>query len=419
MIRRSILKSIVDAWCTATRALCVFALAATLHVSPANASDPPPPNSENPVDYVAWLNREYGAGIKENAAPRYETAIAAFVENEAALKIIKQPTGSGWTPDDRRTITEWIKQNERCLDEYAAAAQIRECFFECESPDGLVTNVVFPRAVPVRHIARLLAARAKMRLNEAEIVGAIQDVQTLLRAARHMETQPFVIQYLRSLAIRALTYDVLSDIPGRAGETIDYAAVLKAIRRPDRPVNIRGSRLLLTERISAWDVAQRFPSPPPMTLAENVKQIEAIHERLARIFTAPYATAKPLGEELERELKAKKSTVVGLMLSSLTRVSVLARRTRAEQAAVRSLLRIHKYQAEHGEWPKTLREAMKSEASVYRKDPFTGKDLIYRVGADRRPILYSVGENGVDDGGTRPANGKRWADDGDAVFWPR
>ena len=43
--------------------------------------------------------------------------------------------------------------------------------------------------------------------------------------------------------------------------------------------------------------------------------------------------------------------------------------------------------------------------------------MIYRV-VDGRPLLYSVGRDGDDDGGERAADGKRWSAEGDAVFWP-
>ncbi len=61
------------------------------------AGDPPLPNLEQPVDYVAWLNKEFGGKIKNNAAERYAKAIGAFVDDETASKLARESARS-WTP---------------------------------------------------------------------------------------------------------------------------------------------------------------------------------------------------------------------------------------------------------------------------------------------------------------------------------
>ena len=54
-------------------------------------------------------------------------------------------------------------------------------------------------------------------------------------------------------------------------------------------------------------------------------------------------------------------------------------------------------------------------------DPYSDKSLVYRKVGDGF-LLYSVGENFIDDGGVlskdKKGETKKWTDNGDAVFWP-
>src|SRR5262249_28006200 len=53
---------------------------------------------------------------------------------------------------------------------------------------------------------------------------------------------------------------------------------------------------------------------------------------------------------------------------------------------------------EHGAYPKELAELAPKYLTQVPEDLFSGKPLIYRP-ADKGYLLYSVGTNGVDDGG--------------------
>jgi hypothetical protein len=66
------------------------------------------------------------------------------------------------------------------------------------------------------------------------------------------------------------------------------------------------------------------------------------------------------------------------------------------------LLRLHyairAFQLAEGRLPKSLDELAGRELKAIPQDPYNGRDFIYQPGKDRY-ILYSVGPNGVDDGG--------------------
>ncbi len=56
------------------------------------------------------------------------------------------------------------------------------------------------------------------------------------------------------------------------------------------------------------------------------------------------------------------------------------------------------YRAEKGAWPKELKELAPGYLPTVPVDVFSGKDLIYKL-QDGGYIIYSVGVNGLDEGG--------------------
>jgi hypothetical protein len=71
------------------------------------------------------------------------------------------------------------------------------------------------------------------------------------------------------------------------------------------------------------------------------------------------------------------------------------------------------YQTEHGRGPSRLEQLVPSHLNCVPLDPFSGQPLIYRISGTNW-LLYSVGPDGVDDGG-RPA-GRSASSKGDLLF---
>lgn len=70
----------------------------------------------------------------------------------------------------------------------------------------------------------------------------------------------------------------------------------------------------------------------------------------------------------------------------------------AKQATVTAIA-LKRYQLKHGNYPKDLNSLVPEFVSTVPLDPVDGKPLRYRPNNDGTFLLYSVGENGVDDGG--------------------
>lgn len=81
----------------------------------------------------------------------------------------------------------------------------------------------------------------------------------------------------------------------------------------------------------------------------------------------------------------------------------------ARHAAAIASLALSVYRTEHGRFPDHLSELAPDYIQSLPLDPITGKPLCYRLDKQDGYSLYSVGENGMDDGGQiwKEQNGKR------------
>jgi hypothetical protein len=76
---------------------------------------------------------------------------------------------------------------------------------------------------------------------------------------------------------------------------------------------------------------------------------------------------------------------------------------------------LKRFQFRHGNLPETLNELSPEFFRTVPIDPYDGKSLRYHPNADGTYLLYSIGEDGVDDGGD-PTNS---ASGSSSFYWQR
>ena len=409
------------------------------------AADPPPPNPDRPVNYVKWVNEKYGQGITENAADKYMQAVAAFQPDDELKDFVRRTDPKKWTSAKRQRLQSWIEKNAASLDSFAAAARMSQCFIRFDPKSESLVEVMLPETAAIRDLGVLTATRARLCLLKGDIDGATEDIVTLMRAGRHMQGQPFLIQYLVGLAVGAQGYQVLLDVPWLAHGPIDFDRIHLKLKGVDRAPR-RATRQFECEKITAWDMAQRFvhdtdgdgsydtiTMPADFGMGANstspinpqqfdviIAEIDRYFEQVNNIFVTDYQESRKHAEDLNRQAINMKGTVIGILSPSLTRTAVLVRIVIARRNAYRVIFYLHDYHAQHDRWPQNLAYALPSVTARKLNDPFSGKPFGYRI-QDGEPLLYTVGENGVDDRGEifRKNGRASWGKTGDYVFWPR
>lgn len=397
--------------------------------------DAPLPDFKNPVDYAGWIDANFG--VKgENAADRYRELEKLYKPSREASQVASFKTGAKWTEQERKVVREWVTQNEQALKVFAEAAALRECHF----PFARAKQADLPAATPalggLRALTSCATARARLRLLEGDWRAALDDVVTVLRAARHAQSQPAVRQVMTGRALASMAYAVLREVPQLAGDQVDYPELLKRLRREDhgapslkRAIDTQRAFFLASLQKDGKDAdgdgrLEAFEMPgntilklePPQTPSELLSHCTQLLDLMHKMQTARYREAQSLAQQGMAMIAGFRPAEVGNLMPNLFPTDKERRAHDARASATRLVLCLFAYQRQHKAWPASLRDATVDEASSVRKDPFSDDEFVYRI-ADGQPLLYSIGADGVDNGGKYDPY-DHYGDSSDLVFWP-
>jgi hypothetical protein len=193
----------------------------------------------------------------------------------------------------------------------------------------------------------------------------------------------------------------ISDIRYAAWSTIEFAR-----------------RLAIRARRTAYLL---FLHPDKQETFDATQQLYNYWEGLTVKSPAQIRTER-IDPEKQTEQIIKGNMLLEMFGPALVGVSEIAHQRKAEIQALVSILALMRYKCHKGLYPEDLEELI--TASYLKKlpvDPYSDKPLIYKK-RDKDFVLYSIGRNFADDGAevVRRQDGRirKWAFDGDTVFWP-
>jgi hypothetical protein len=416
------------------------------------SAEPPPPDPQHPVDYVAWVNAEFTRDLVDNAADLYRSASAA-PRSDRQLSALAGIPACTWSPLQRGQIEDCIQRNAAALDEVAGAAAKKRCYFELYSENGSLIGAQLRASPDMPALTRMLALRAQLRLAGGDVECAVDDALTLLAIARHLESQPTLLAYHRGCAVRALAYSLLLEVPRAPAQNADFWAILKRVEDADRGPS-KPKPQYVFERILAWDAAQRVlkdragnglytiegtrarppgemtrkGSPPPertsvfgpWTWDQVMQDIHQYFDDLDKVTDMNYPQALDAAAQLAERVRSAEDSFMKTMSPHRTRALLECARATAHYRGSLLVVRLHAYRALHAHWPVDLQSMLPVRQQVLAIDPFSDQPFVYRL-ENGEPHLYSVSENRVDDGREvcLPPRVPRWDQTGDYVFWPR
>lgn len=141
----------------------------------------------------------------------------------------------------------------------------------------------------------------------------------------------------------------------------------------------------------------------------------------------PWAEAKPEVAKVITRLNRFGSSPVGyryfvsmMAIPNFTRASEVAVRRESERQLTLAAIALQRYQLRHGKWPSSLEALVPEFLAAVPYDYMSAGPLRYRLKDDGSYVLYSVGEDGKDDGGdptpTSGASPGLW--EGQDAVWP-
>ncbi len=347
-----------------------------------------------------------------------------------------------WRAEELPLIAGWLAANRRPLD-LLVQASARPRWYSPLVSEGCLLDATWA-AVPVptklRGSIRALSARAMQRLQDGKIDEAWADLLAVHRLARLVSQGPTVLDSLVAITMDSVTCIEDQILLQRAHLTAAQVAKMRADLAALPPMAKMVDKLDVCERFEVLD-SMAVLARGKATLVKELNEIAANPAAIdldAALRTGNHwcdravATSrrpaparqveawKEIDADLKKQIEAAKSWkswAVSLLLDPRPRIS-----EKFSLEMVRSLLpsngaainaedrgntafdltklafALAEYRARHGSYPAKLADLVPKYVAVVPKDIFSGGALHYKPQADGY-LLYSVGPNGIDDGG--------------------
>lgn len=322
-----------------------------------------------------------------------------------------------------------LSRNQVLLRAIDEAVQRPECQFDVKWEDGYAA--LFNHMGGMRELGRLEAANALVKAHDGEVDEAVESIITGIRLSESIGQEPVVIsQMVRWITLKSAC-DMIRASAGMNGMTRTQALEMDAaLARVDLHAGFMKS--MRTERVmglAAYDEIrrdgpQRFSNyvaidpddnitirivtsklGRPVLYADKLVFLRSIN-KLIELSNKPYYKTASIAYKANPANNGPSYTPVSKALCSWYDKYRMSYETeRAHLAVTRTALGIMAYKDRYKAYPKTLAELKSRLGWDMHKDPFSGKDLLYRKTA-KGFIIYSIGANISDDGGKAPpANG--------------
>lgn len=382
--------------------------------------------------------------------PGWDQMIQWLDAHEGALKTVREAASKPVLGYVLRSTTdpEFAKALELTTPHYK-----HDPSAEVESENPMLIGVLLPHLGEMRRSSRWLTADANLALSRGDGDRYLADVRALLGMARQAAQDEFLISDLVGLAIANLTFSTVLETAATGGVLSD--AQLRGLAH--EIAGFSGGRISLdmhSETLMVEDILQRFysddgggdghrvggpaldqfysewgvPRPKGLPLLQAAMPVmsvakpsrRGVAERLdAFVATARVDDGRPPWEHHLRASDGRWADVMNsgvydsapflksLMQSLSLRPMASAFQSRdltetARDAAITAMA-MELFRRDNGRWPHTLAELVPKYLPSVMRDPCTGGPIRFLAAADRgSPLLYSVGVDGVDEGGRLP-----------------
>lgn len=437
---RRLYRAMLTAWVSAIALACASR-------TQAQAPTPPTPNPADPVDYIAWVNENFGDERALRTGKIYLQVyeqIGSWARNRAWDPYIEAP----WS--DVENLSQWLDRNRKPLSRFRRNSAKPTCFFPMEPGestgeplvDRALVLIKMPPLLKHANACRGLTANGFRAWADGDHTLLLKNALAIVRSGHQL--QGSAILWVRRAGficaregrIALLNAANQSDEPGRWAQQ-----VLPKLIQADPPWPGLESTLHL-ERVMALDLCQRLFAPPndqnqspirrsvyerfnqsldlpslrlldKLRFESTVRAFETSYDTLEKWAGLPYLEAIDSPQRPTIVSRRAKNALVHRFLANLESARTRLAQATAARRGGHLALRLLAHQRVNGQLPDSLDEIQSDDLAEIRIDPFSGQDMVYRRQGDAF-VLYSVSANRQDDQGRHEPRG----DDGDHVFWP-
>lgn len=334
------------------------------------------------VDFDAWEARGGGPLGPANDVDTLRNGPLPRPEAEPAIALL-----------DEMITDEWLRP---LADLRAAPRFVRE--WKVNSTGESID----PLSGRVRATMRVLLAHSRIHHHRQDWDAAAKSIEYALALGHVMQHDPVALHRLVGLSVQNATLEEIRlQLTESGHDEASCAHLLRVIDElcstpPLRPT-LEVEALLIPPSLASQGYSNR-------DIQASLDAVTADFDRLVALQSEPYIEqdqdADFLGMLLSSGMgeRLKRRELISLQRSMLAAIVRQEARWRNDRDATTLLLHIHLYRHRRGDFPASLDQLVPDQLAAIPPDFITGAPFVYRV-EDGKPILYSVGLNGADDGG--------------------
>ncbi|MHC4070328.1 MAG: hypothetical protein ACYSR8_12280 [Planctomycetota bacterium] len=410
------------------------------------------------------LNDKYAVPDQQNAAAIYEGLLQNYESGDYEPNLADSNTynvalSQPWLSKDHPDLAVWLQGHKRTMATLLEATRIEKCRFPIDY-NSLKTSLgqsTRPHLRPMKKLAWMLVCAANNDLMEKSIDEALEKQIALLRISEHLRQQPIAIDMKTGIAYQALALnrinrflvaenptephidkleDAVSEI--RHDWDVTWAAIADCEKlsvmkdlfwmlyemneqgdiritvsdffRYFKPVSQQGvpywiRKLAKAECLMTWFLFPQTPEQAAGIIEKTLKKygkIEYINSQLTR----------------ESPLRFNFSYIIDLYVDSyICSMHSLFMRLKSDTSATGIIIALRRYKNKHGSWPEKLDDVKSLAPAGIFVDPVNGGSFVYKP-TDESFLLYSKGQNNIDDGGEHDEWFEEETDADDWPIWP-
>lgn len=285
-----------------------------------------------------------------------------------------------------------------------------------------------PHITTVRGLGRLLRAQTAVHLIEGNIFEAVKTIELQCNVANTLHDEPFSISQLVAMAVRAdAIFDIENLLRVSAPDEqtlVQLTKLLDRLKSDDRFVfGILGERASIVSMhdqvatgqapvaaVTSWARGGFTGGVPWLpVLFVRASQLKAA-QMMTRLVDAANDPMKLIQETRAVDSEAGSLSHVHfltkILMPSITRAAELHTRLIAQLEAARAAIACERFRLKNGALPESLAVLVPEFLDAVPLDPFDGQPLRF-VTTSEGLIVYSIGENGIDDGGLEEPTSNR------------
>jgi AAA+ ATPase superfamily predicted ATPase len=425
------------------------------------------------TNYLEVLNQKVRPVAEEsqNAWPYYKQAAEKYIEFEQPddkdqwIDFSPRPINE-LTEKDMLAILQSLKDNQESLDLIRLGNQkpyYWRIYGTHNSDNQELISLLLPHLNEYRKLRERMCWQGLLNAEQGDFGKAFDDVLQCYSFGDHLRGQnTTLIEQLVAMSIESVSRDTLLMILAEYRGQIDVQILDSVRKRFGQMIENKNFTIdYKFEKMSMYDEAQRcftqsrfgkshlylrrISQIQPMLNTfdekeiisqwfhiifthpdreETLNQVEQLYSEMQKLSNMTPASVQSQGLDMNAvPLEVIENNVfLSVLMPALTKVNEIAWRVRTQACGTLTILAVLQYENEQGEYPESL--DVLAEKELLKEvpiDPFSDKPLVYRK-TDNDFILYSVGIDCTDNGGTkvegRKGNRLNWREGGDGILWP-